>query len=218
VLEADGGTLFIDELDAVPAETQVTLLDLVQEQRIRPIGSDTFQKVDCRCIAATNRPIHEALGDGAIRRDLHHRLAHCIINIPPLRERIGDLPALIESSLRRLREREGLNVFEVEPQALARCSAYTWPGNIRELQGIVESAAYRAQFKGRSSIQAEDLKLGEGELRTTVASSAQSKSFHEQVEAFKRTLIHQALEACGGNQVQAANMLGVDRGTIRRLS
>jgi DNA-binding NtrC family response regulator len=95
VVEADGGTLFIDELDAVPAETQVKLLDLVQEQRIRPIGSDVYQKVDCRCIAATNRPIQEALDSGLIRRDLHHRLAHCVISIPPLRERLEDLPLLI---------------------------------------------------------------------------------------------------------------------------
>jgi DNA-binding NtrC family response regulator len=218
VLEGDGGTLFIDELDAVPVETQVTLLDLVQEQRVRPIGSDVFQKVDCRCIAATNRPIQQALESGSIRRDLHHRLAHCIIKLPALRERLSDLPLLIESSLRKLREREGLNVFEVEPQALARCAAYAWPGNIRELQGVVESAAYRAQFKGRPSIYAEDLQIGQSEASSTPTGLAESRPFHEQVEIFKRTLIRQALDACGGNQVQAASMLGVDRGTIRRLS
>jgi DNA-binding NtrC family response regulator len=218
VVEADGGTLFIDELDAVPAETQVKLLDLVQEQRIRPIGSDVYQKVDCRCIAATNRPIQEALDSGLIRRDLHHRLAHCVISIPPLRERLEDLPLLIESSLRELREREVLNVFEVDSQVLARCQAYAWPGNIRELRGVIESAAYRAQFKGRSVISSDDVRLGAGGSSSSAPAISSEKSFHDQVEAFKRALIRQALEACGGNQVQAATMLGIDRGTIRRLS
>jgi DNA-binding NtrC family response regulator len=215
VLEADGGTLFIDELDAVPADTQVMLLDVIQEKRVRPVGSDSYHKVDCRFIAATNRSLEEALASGAIRRDLHHRLAHCIVRLPPLRERIEDLPALAESVLARIRERDGVNVFGCESTVFSRCAQYAWPGNVREFQGVLENAAHRANFKGRSEILLEDLTLDRVEAPS--GAGAPTGSFHDQVEAFKRSLVRQALASCQGNQVQAAAMLGIDRGTIKRL-
>ncbi len=221
VLEADGGTLFIDELDSVPVDTQVTFLDLVQEKRIRPVGADNYQSVDTRFIAATNRPIAEAIEKGAIRRDLHHRLAHCVINLPPLRERLEDIPALVSTLLKTIREREGLNVFELQGDALDRCAGYNWPGNVRELQGVIENAAYRAHYRGRPAVTADDLQLGGAmvvnDVRAHSVSLVADGSFHEQVEAFKRNLVRQALDSCGGNQVQAAQLLGVDRGTVRRL-
>jgi DNA-binding NtrC family response regulator len=215
VLEADRGTLFIDELDAIPSDTQVMLLDVLQEQRVRSVGADTYQLVDCRFIAATNRPLDDALSAGLIRRDLHHRLAHCIIELPPLRERREDLPALAEYVLERLRERDGVNVFGCTADALARCAAYAWPGNVREFQGVLENAAYRANFRGRSEVALEDLPFDR--LGGTQVRDVPGGSFHEQVEAFKRALVRQALESCAGNQVQAATLLGVDRGTVRRL-
>lgn len=228
VLEADHGTLFIDELDAVPKETQVLLLDLVQEQRIRAVGSDRFDRINCRFIAATNRPISIALAEGLVRHDLHHRLAHNIISIPPLRDRLEDLSPLTAMILQSVRQRDGLNVFEIEPALMQELHCYDWPGNIRELQGVVETAAYRAHFNGRSVIESRDLALGTsraGINAQTVPSDSnidlkdrQLVSFHEQVDAFKRRLVNQALEASAGNQAQAALLLGVDRGTVRRLS
>jgi DNA-binding NtrC family response regulator len=228
-LEADEGTLLIDELDAVPRDTQVLLLDLVQEQRIRPVGSDRSERVNCRFIAATNRPIDVALAEGLVRHDLHHRLAHNIISIPPLRSRLEDLSPLIARILDSIRQREGLNVFEIDPALIKELHSYDWPGNIRELQGVVETGAYRAHFNGRSVIESRDLSLGEPRLsnnaQTALGDSnnlpnenSQLVSFHEQVAGFKRKLVKQALEESAGNQAQAALLLGVDRGTVRRLS
>ena len=223
VLEADGGTLFIDELDAVPKDTQVLLLDLVQEQRIRPVGADGYQRVQCRFIAATNKPLDEVLSQGIVRKDLHHRLAHNVITIPPLRERRDDIPMLASAVLQSIREREGLNVFEIDSRLMLQLQGYSWPGNIRELQGAIETGAYRAHFNGRSAITPEDIALG-GKGREVLLGGAETLSigdpvlFHERVESFKRELVRQALATCEGNQVQAALLLGVDRGTIRRLS
>ena len=213
VLEAHLGTLFIDELDELTPDTQIKLLDLIQEKRIRPVGADSFQSVDCRFLAATNRDIEEAISSGKIRRDLHHRIAHCFVRIPPLRERLADIPDLCGMFLRQLQEREGLNVFEVTPEALGELSKRAWPGNVRELQGMVETAAYHARFKNRAGITLEDLTING---RSAQQSGPISTSFHEQVRHFKARLIEQALEASEGNQVQAAKMLGLDRGTMRR--
>lgn len=216
VLEADSGTLFIDELDEVPAETQVKLLDLIQERRIRPVGADSFQTVNCRFIAATNRPIDEALDSGRIRRDLHHRIAHCVVWLPPLRDRKEDIEALAERFLHQIREREGINVSVVATEALSLLQSYAWPGNVRELQAVIESSAYRAHYKQRAMVLAEDIQI-RGAGNEFVMDPAIEGSFHEQIEAFKRRLIQEALKKCGGNQVQAARVLGIDRGTIRRL-
>jgi len=215
-LEADGGTLFIDELDEVTHETQVRLLDLLQEQRVRAIGSDSYTSVTCRFIAATNRPIDEALQSGKIRRDLHHRLAHCSIALPPLRQRLGDIPELVSVMLDELRAREDIHVFEVSEGALEACQAHAWPGNIRELQGVIERAALYAHYKGRRVVARDD--LGTIARKESSQSLGQAtRSFHAEVEEFKRKLVREALDSCEGNQVHAARLLRIDRGTIRRL-
>jgi len=215
-LEADGGTLFIDELDEVTHETQVRLLDLLQERRVRAIGSDSYTSVTCRFIAATNRPIDEALQSGKIRRDLHHRLAHCAIAIPPLRERLGDIPELVSVMLDELRAREGIHVFEVSEGALEACQTHAWPGNIRELQGIIERAALYAHYKGRRVVARDDVgAIARKETSFPLGQAA--RSFHSEVEEFKRKLVRAALDSCEGNQVHAARLLRIDRGTIRRL-
>lgn len=228
VLEADGGTLFLDELDAVPRDTQVLLLDLVQEQRVRPVGSDSYHRVNCRFITAMNKPLSQVLNEGVVRKDLHFRIAQNVINIPPLRERKEDIAPLAAAFLKTIRRREGLNVFDIESRLLIEMQEYSWPGNIRELQGVIENGAYRAHFSGRSTIQQHDVVLGERGVRrespmdchdrSAPATNKIAASFHEQVESFKRELVRQALDNCAGNQVQAALLLGVDRGTVRRLS
>ena len=215
VVEAHRGTLFIDELDEVPPDTQVKLLDLVQERRVRPLGADVFHAVDCRFIAATNRSLDDSLASGKIRRDLHHRLAHNVVRLPPLRTRRQDVPELAFLFLKRLRERDGLNVFEFADDVLFSLSTHEWPGNVRELQGVVETAAYHAHFRRRSQIEAEDLSSSSGEGSGPVRRI--DPSFHDQVERFKVTLIEGALVQTGGNQVHAARLLGLDRSTLRRV-
>lgn len=210
-VEADNGTLFLDELDEMPADVQVRLLDLVQERRVRAIGSDKFKTVRCRIIAATNRPLDEALASNKIRRDLYHRLAHNVIHIPPLRERLEDIPVLCEAFLHTLCSRELVRVFDFEPDALKRLMAESWPGNIRQLQALVENAAYHAHYHRRSRVRCEDL------VGLTGQDTPCGDSFHAQVERFKARLVDEALRREGGNQAHAARALGLDRGTLRRI-
>jgi transcriptional regulator with PAS, ATPase and Fis domain len=217
-LEAHGGTLFIDELDEVPAETQVKLLDLIQERRVRALGADTFQSVECRFIAATNRSITSALEEGKIRRDLYHRIAHCVVELPPLRERVEDIPALCERILSDLRKCEALNVFDIEKGAVEALQRRQWPGNVRELYAVVTNAAYRARYTGRSVVEAQDIEGWSGERGQEPNTGAAQGSFHEAVLAFKTRLAREALARSGGNQLKAAEELGLDRKTLRRLA
>jgi DNA-binding NtrC family response regulator len=215
VVEADRGTLFIDELDEVLPQTQVSLLDVIQEQRVRPIGSDAFQSVDCRFLAATNRPLDEALASGKIRRDLHHRLAHAVVAIPPLRDRREDIPDLAEYFLAENRERHGINVFEFSADALTWLCKNNWPGNVRELQAVVEGASCFAHFKGRTAVGLQDLP---GYARISQSKvCVPNRSFHDQVEQFKVRVVKESVASCGGNKLRAAQALGLDRGTMRRI-
>ncbi len=216
-LEAHGGTLFIDEVDEVPAETQVRLLDLIQERRVRALGSDAFQVVDCRFVAATNQPIAVVLEEGKVRRDLYHRIAHCIIEVPPLRARLSDIPLLCEQILSDLRIREALNVFDIERSALAMLQQQRWPGNIRELQAVVTNAAYQARYRGRSVVESNDLRGLGNRIDHGAETESSGGSFHEAVLAFKSRLVREALSRSGGNQLKAAAELGLDRKTLRRL-
>ena len=211
-LEADQGTLFLDELDEMPGEVQVRLLDLVQEQRIRAVGADAFKKVNCRCLAATNRPLDEALASNRIRRDLYHRLAYNVIHIPPLRERVEDIPLLCEAFLGIMRSRELVQVFDFKPAALDCLMQDRWPGNVRQLQAVIENAAYHAHYNRRSVIDLVDFGGLQGARETIV-----DPSFQSQVERFKLGLVEDAIRNSNGSQVQAARALGLDRGTLRRI-
>ena len=211
-VEAHEGTLFLDELDEFSHEIQVRLLDLIQERRARPVGSDSFKKIDCRFIAAMNRPLEEALTGNKLRRDLYHRVAHNVLHLPPLRERLDDISDLSEAIVTSMRERGDVKVFEVEREVLDHLKTRRWLGNIRELQAVVESAAYHAHYHGRSIVSLEDISKTSAEAR-----DERSQSFHERTERFKLRLVEDALAQCEGSQVRAARMLGLDRGTLRRI-
>ncbi len=162
-VEAHEGTLFLDELDEFSHEIQVRLLDLIQERRVRPVGSDAFKNIDCRFIAAMNRPLEEALAGNKVRRDLYHRVAHNVLCLPPLRERRDDISDLCDAILASMRAREDVSVFEVHSEVLDYLQGQQWLGNIRELQAVVESAAYHAHYQGRSAISGKDIfKMGAG--------------------------------------------------------
>ena len=137
---ADGGTIFLDEVGELPLETQVKLLRVLQEQEFEPIGSSKTIKADVRIIAATNRDLNTAVAEGKFRRDLYYRLNVFPIAVPPLRERTADIPLLVAFFLQRFAKKFGKAVKQVQPETMRRLVAYAWPGNIRELQNVIERA------------------------------------------------------------------------------
>jgi formate hydrogenlyase transcriptional activator len=137
---ADGGTIFLDEVGELPLETQVKLLRVLQEQEFEPIGSSKTIKVNVRVIAATNRDLNETVSEGKFRRDLFYRLNVFPLHVPPLRERAEDIPLLVTFSMQKFAKKLGRPVKQVTDDAMRRLATYSWPGNIRELQNVIERA------------------------------------------------------------------------------
>jgi PAS domain S-box-containing protein len=137
---ADGGTIFLDEVGELPLETQVKLLRVLQEQEFEPIGSSKTVKVDVRIIAATNRDLSTAVAEGKFRRDLYYRLNVFPITVPPLRDRAADIPLLMSFFLQKFAKKLGKLVKKVSEETMQRLASYAWPGNIRELQNVIERA------------------------------------------------------------------------------
>src|SRR5499433_2094601 len=141
---ADGGTIFLDEVGELPLETQVKLLRVLQEQEFELIGSSKTIKIDVRIIAATNRDLAAAVAEGKFRRDLYYRLSVFPISVPPLRERAADVPLLVRFFLQRFAKRFRKRVSAISDETMDRLTAYRWPGNIRELQNVIERAVVLA--------------------------------------------------------------------------
>ncbi|HSU89518.1 MAG TPA: sigma 54-interacting transcriptional regulator, partial [Terriglobia bacterium] len=137
---ANGGTIFLDEVGELPLETQVKLLRVLQEHEFEPVGSSQSVKVDVRIIAATNRDLHEAVLKGRFREDLFYRLNVFPIQVPPLRERTVDIPVLAMFFVSQFAQRFDKKIDAISQDAMTQLSSYSWPGNIRELQNIIERA------------------------------------------------------------------------------
>jgi transcriptional regulator with GAF, ATPase, and Fis domain len=137
---ADGGTIFLDEVGDLPNETQVALLRVVQEREIERVGSSQSMSVDVRVLAATNRDLKDAVAAGTFRQDLFYRLNVFPIRVPPLRERVGDIPLLVRYFVERYAKRAGKRLRHVDEETLDLFQTYAWPGNVRELQNVVERA------------------------------------------------------------------------------
>lgn len=212
IAEAGQGTLFLDEIDELPLETQVALLGVLQEKVYRPLGSNTEHEAKFRLIAASNANIDLAVSERKLRLDLLHRMSHLRIDIIPLRNRPEDIPHLANAFLAKIRLKESLRVSSIDSAALDFLCGYDWPGNIRELEAKVESAAYRANFQKRTEILAHDFSFN----KNTIDDSS-ALGFHAAVENFKLKLIRVALDKHQGNQVKAAEELGLDRTSLRRI-
>jgi DNA-binding NtrC family response regulator len=217
--DVDGGTLFLDEIDALPVETQVQLLGVLQDKLFRQVGTNIELKCDFRLISASNAIISEAIKDNKVRKDFYFRIAHHTISIPPLRERIVDIPDLVDSILMEGTSRKDFSVYSFNSSAELKLKNYSWPGNIRELQAIVEGAAYRAQYASRFEITEDDIIFPNDTTNETSKDSKKDlgEGFHIKVLNFKKHLIREALARNGGNQVQAAKELGLDRSSMRRI-
>jgi DNA-binding NtrC family response regulator len=203
------GTFFLDEIEALPLETQVALLGAFQDRVFRPVGGQVEEQARFRLITASNGDVEGDIERGKLRRDFYHRVAHVVIRIPPLRERMEDIEELAKSHLAHLSQQEGLVATELHPEALKALEGATWPGNIRELHSTIEAAAWRAQYEKRRIIEVRDIPPAFHEPQ-------EAKTFHEKVEAFKRKLINEALLRNEGSKERAAQELGIDRTTMWR--
>ncbi len=209
---ADGGTLFLDEIADIPGALQVKFLRAVQEREVVPLGSTRPVKVDVRLIAATNRDLATEVREGRFRSDLYYRVNVVPIVLPPLRERGDDIPLLATEYVRRYSEAFNVAPKTLTPAALAELVRYDWPGNIRELQNVIERCF---ALGSGDAIDREDLPV---HLRAHADAPA-TVTFGDDVpslETAERSLILAALRKSAGNKNQAARLLGIDRQRLYR--
>jgi DNA-binding NtrC family response regulator len=202
---AASGTLFLDEVSEVPLATQPKLLRFLQDGEFRRLGDSPSRKSNARVIAATNRDPAQEVAAGRMREDLFYRLNIVHIQIPPLRERPVDIPALAEQLVRRLADRYQLAAAELTPEAVAALTAYRWPGNIRELENVLERAVIVTQGP---ELMVRDLPSDLTPLAPEPLTNA------GMMEAMERTLIERVLAECGWNKSKAARRLGIGRRTL----
>jgi DNA-binding NtrC family response regulator len=225
---AEGGTVFLDEIDETPLATQAKLLRVLEDHVVCRLGESVWHRVDFRVIAATNRDLRSLINAGLFGGDLFERLATVTIRLVPLRDRLEDLPALAEHFVKRFaREQERPPMRGIAPGAMRALSRYSWPGNIRELRNVVyETLVYKRAGEEilLSDLPRRVLKRGsQDDKRAVVDRAALSRaieggtmSLKDQVAALERLAIEEALKRSGGNAAQAARLLGqVGRGVAR---
>jgi two-component system NtrC family response regulator len=211
---ADGGTLFLDEIGELPLESQVKLLRLIQHGEIERVGATGAKTINVRIVAATNRNLSAMVEDGTFREDLFYRLAVVPLYLPPLRERKQDIPELVEHLFRHAKERHGMESIRMAPNLAARFMNYRWPGNIRQLENVVERMLV---LSNGVQITEDDLP---DELRESSGPQQKSTLLLElpeegiSLEAVERELLLRALEKFEGNQSQAARYLDISRRTL----
>ncbi|MGE5245693.1 MAG: sigma-54 interaction domain-containing protein [Betaproteobacteria bacterium] len=212
---AHGGTLFLDEIGELPLDTQAKLLRVLQDGEVRPVGGLESRTVDVRIIAATNRTLL-AMRDGGMRQDLFFRLSVLVIEIPPLRDRREDLPLLIAHFLAAIRERNGRRVDGIDPAALELLAAYRFPGNVRELENMLESISL-ALPADRSTIRVDDFRAWQ---RRCGAAGAErpldTGGMPLKLADLEAWAIGEALRRACGNKSVAATLLGISRDTLYR--
>jgi DNA-binding NtrC family response regulator len=211
---ADKGTLFLDEIGDVPAQIQVKLLRVLQEREFERLGGTKTLKVDVRMIAATNRDLRAALEEGTFREDLYYRLNVVPIDIPPLREHKEDIPDLVNHFLARFAADNEKEIESITPAALNALMDYHWPGNVRQLENMVERAVALAIG---SVIDVNDVHLDSTPGKGAAASAASDHFLPEgmTLEQWEDNMIREALRRANGNKSQAARLLGLSRNALR---
>ena len=208
---ASGGTLFLDEVAELPLAMQVKLLRAIQEKRVRKVGATQEDPVDVRIISATHQNLAELVAAGRFRQDLFYRLNVIELRMPPLRECREDIPAIAESILERLARQNGVSVPHLDGEALRALAGYDFPGNVRELENILERAL---ALSGREEIRAEDLQLAPEPRGLEPADGAAAESLPEYLDQVERKVILDALGKTAFNRTAAAKLLGI---TFRQL-
>lgn len=211
---ANGGTLFLDEIAELPLETQPKLLRALQERTVRPVGSNVEQSFDVRIVAATNRDLEYEVFEKRFREDLYYRINVVTIELPPLRNRGGDVLEIAQHLLGRFAERAGKPPLILSAGAAEKLVAYAWPGNVRELENCLERGVALARF---DQLTAEDLpdKIRNYRAEKFVV-AADDPTQVVTLENLEKSYILRVLTLVGGNKSQAAQMLGVDRRTLYR--
>jgi two-component system nitrogen regulation response regulator NtrX len=208
---ADGATLFLDEVSDMSANVQAKVLRVLEEQRFEPVGSNTPVNVDVRVIAATNKRLDEEIEKGTFRSDLFFRLNVIPFEVPPLRERLEDVPLLVEHFNQRFAPAYGKKLKTFAPEAIEAMQRYSWPGNVRELRNTIERVVIMHQ---NHRVTVKDLPaFGEAE---PPASSYRFPSFKEASDAYHREFIQRKLEEADGNVSRAAELMGIDRSHLYR--
>src|SRR5947207_6251478 len=212
IAEANGGTLFLDEISDMPADLQTRFLRVLQEREFRPLGSTRVLKADFRVIAATNRPIAQALADNRLRSDLYYRLNTFEIEVPPLRERKQDIPPLVTFFGKQFAQQLGKSEPDISPEAFQNLLDYAWPGNVRELQNAMEYAVVLAR---QNTVTVKELP-GELQLPAALQQIERNVVPHgvQSLDDMERVTILQALAQCHGNKKKAAQLLGIQRPTL----
>ena len=210
--EAAGGTLFLDEIATVSPAIQVKLLRVLQERKVQRVGGGAALSVDFRLVAACNVSLEDEVQAGRFREDLFYRLNVFPVHVPPLRERGTDIPLLADHFLRRVAREHGVEPPALAPPALARMMDYAWPGNVRELENFVERAAIL--HAGAATLPFDPPRGARAEPERELGARARSERWT--LARLEREHILQVLEDARGNQVRAAEALGIDRRTLHR--
>ena len=204
-VSAGRGTLFLDEIGDLPLKLQPKLLRVLQEREVQPLGKSAPEEMNARVIAATNRPLEEMMEDGTFRRDLYYRLRGLELTIPPLRERRADIPQFVTAFVTRLATQYRKRIRGVSTKALAQLMAYNWPGNIRELEIVLEQAISTCPSGG--TLESSHL----GPLSTSRPAVPSSTTLHSRIAATERQTILDALRNAHGNKSKAARILDISR-------
>ncbi len=207
---ADGGTIFLDEIGEINNAVQVKILRVLQERTLERVGGAKELPIDIRLVSATNKNLEEEVAAGRFREDLFYRLNVVHIHVPPLRERMDDVPLLAEHFLKEFAQEMGKDIAHITKEGLKRLTAYHWPGNIRELRNVIESAVVFA--KGKTLGPSDFSLTRESQIEREGITIASGTSLADA----ERELILKTLENCKGNKSKAAELLDISRKTLHR--
>ena len=216
---ADGGTLFLGEISEIPTSVQVKLLRVLEERKFERVGGHDTIEVDIRLVAATNADLRALVKEGKFRNDLFFRLDVVAVTLPPLRERLDDVPLLCAHFLKEFSARNNKHIEDITPETMAMLAAYAWPGNVRELRNVMERMVVLSRGP---RLTARDLPAG---VRSAVHAEGQKGQWRgeagrgtapESMQEAERLMIYASLKKNGGNRTRAAERLGISRRTLQR--
>ena len=215
---ADKGTIFFDEIGNIPLETQAKLLRVIQEREFMRLGGVETIKVDVRIIAATNVDLRQMMDEGRFREDLYYRLHVITVQLPPLRERKDDIPLLVQHFLDKYGEENNKPGLELTPEALDLLIDYDWPGNVRELENVIERAVVLSPDRASAPISMPDhVRSSRRFQMPQFVVPPEGISFRDVDHRFEQRLIESALEAAGGVQKRAAELLHIKPTTLNEM-